>query len=78
MPQNGRQRTDFLPEKEKVTLTIYDIIGRKIATIINDYYPAGLHKIVWYPDKNLATGIYFCQVKAGNRFNQIRKMVLIR
>jgi hypothetical protein len=67
-----------LPSREKVTLKIYDILGRNVATIIDKYYPAGVHKIIWSIDNKRSTGIYFCQLKAGNKFNQIIKMVLIK
>ncbi|MBI9071814.1 MAG: T9SS type A sorting domain-containing protein [Melioribacteraceae bacterium] len=57
-------------------LTIYDILGRKVKTLLNKELGAGKHKVT-FNASNLSTGVYFYRIKAGN-FVQVKKMMLIR
>ena len=59
-----------------VTLKIYDILGREVTTLINEEKPAGIYKIT-FNASNLASGIYFYQLKAGS-YIQTKKMVLLK
>ncbi len=59
-----------------VTLKIYDILGREVATLINEKKTAGVYKIS-FDASNLASGIYFYQLKAGS-YIQTKKMVLLK
>ena len=65
-----------VPKAMDVQLTVYDITGRKVATLVNGRVTAGLHR-VQFDAKNLAAGIYFYTLKAGNVV-QTRKMVLMK
>ncbi len=65
-----------LKNKSKVTIRVIDIIGREIATLIDEYKPAGNHQIIWSAS-GYASGIYFYRITAGD-FQQIRKMILLR
>ena len=65
-----------LPQNEFVTLKIYDILGKEIATLINQELNAGSYKNLWNPS-NLASGIYFYSLQAG-KFNQTRKMIFLK
>ena len=65
-----------LPESEKVTLKIYDIIGREIATLVDQELPAGGHSIVLKPER-MASGVYFYRIEAGT-FLQSKRMVLVK
>lgn len=65
-----------IPVKQKVTLAIYNALGQKIATLVDDTLPAGNHAIRWQMD-NMASGFYFYQIKSGN-FIATRKMLLLR
>lgn len=66
---------------EKVRLLVYDILGRKIRSLMDRKLTPGSYTIKWYGvnDSGLlvASGIYFYQLAAGN-FKKTRKMVLIR
>ncbi len=53
-----------LPEESNVTIEIYDILGRKIETLISGIQPAGWHSVVWNAE-NQPSGIYFYSIKAG-------------
>ena len=61
---------------QNVQLSIYNILGQKVATLINEYKPAGTYKIEFNAN-NLASGIYIYRLKAGS-FIQSRKMILLR
>jgi hypothetical protein len=57
-PFNPTTRIPFeLPTDGVVTLEIYDITGRRVATILNEYRPAGRHLVTWNAT-GLASGIY--------------------
>jgi Secretion system C-terminal sorting domain/Sortilin, neurotensin receptor 3, len=59
-----------------VKLTIYDIAGRKIETLISQPQSAGKHSVTFKAD-NLASGVYYYRIKAGS-FIKTKKMVLLR
>jgi hypothetical protein len=52
-----------LPIASRVTLSIFDIHGRLVETILNDFTPSGSHTQVWSPTK-LASGVYFARLNA--------------
>lgn len=64
-----------------VTLKVYDILGNEIATLVNKEKPAGEYEVEFNVDQvsrpELASGIYFYQLRAGN-FVQTKKIVLLR
>jgi Tol biopolymer transport system component len=59
-----------------VTLKVYNVHGEEIVTLVNEEKTAGSYEVIWEA-KNLASGIYFYKMKAGN-FVQAKKMVLIK
>ncbi|KAA3614977.1 MAG: T9SS C-terminal target domain-containing protein [Calditrichaeota bacterium] len=70
-----------LPSVQKVLLTVYDIKGKKVATLENGLMQAGNHKVIWNgknsDDDPVSSGIYIYEIKAGKK-NLIKKMMLIR
>jgi hypothetical protein len=60
----------------KVTLKVYDILGREIATLVNEEIPAGEYEVE-FNAANLPSGIYCYQLKAGE-FLGTKKMILIK
>jgi hypothetical protein len=81
-PFNAATRIDFyLPEAGKVTLTVYDVLGRKVATLVDDHLPAGLHQIEWDArndeGRELASGVYFYRI-VTKASQASRKMVLLK
>ncbi|MDY0082987.1 MAG: M14 family zinc carboxypeptidase [Ignavibacteriaceae bacterium] len=62
-----------------ITLKVYDILGNEIATLVDDYKPAGEYEVEFEASNNrsLSSGIYFYQLKAGN-FVETKKMVILR
>ena len=70
-----------LPEASVVTLSIYDLMGREIRTMINSEQTAGFKNIQWNATDNLGksvpAGMYIYTIQAGE-FRQTRKMVLLK
>jgi hypothetical protein len=65
-----------LPQNSYITLKVYNILGKEVATLADKYERAGNH-VVTYDAANLASGIYFYTLKSGN-FTQTKKMTLIK
>ena len=65
-----------LPKQTKVTIKVYDVLGREVASLVEKIMPAGSHTIQ-YDAKNLASGVYFYQIKTAD-FTSMKKMVLLK
>jgi len=65
-----------LKAKSNVNVTLYDISGRTIKTLINQSQNAGVHSII-FDASSLTSGVYFYKLKIGS-FEQSRKMILLR
>ncbi len=65
-----------LPAQSDVLLTVYNILGQKVITLIDDNLPAGRHQHIWQI-QDLASGVYFYRIKA-NEFVQTRKLVILK
>jgi hypothetical protein len=66
-----------VPKLSLITLKIYDVLGREVQTLVHKYQAANKYSIEFYAS-TLSSGVYFYQLKAGNIFSDIKKMVLIR
>ena len=58
------------------TLKIYDVLGNEVATLANEYKPAGAYEIEWDASEFLS-GVYFYQLKTENYF-ETKKMILLK
>jgi len=81
-PFNPTTRICFdVPSSEWVRLDIYDVQGRKITTLMNTTARAGRHTVTWEGEdehgRPVATGVYLCRMKAGNR-TQTKKLLLLK
>ncbi len=65
-----------LPEKSEVSLTVYNIQGRQVETLVNQLLSAGHHRIQWDASR-FESGIYFYEMKAG-AYREIKKLLLIQ
>jgi hypothetical protein len=65
-----------LPEDTQVELSVYNILGQKVATLVNEYKRAG-HYVVNFDGSNYASGTYFYVLRAGNKVLK-NKMLLIK
>ncbi|MCL5029360.1 MAG: T9SS type A sorting domain-containing protein [Bacteroidetes bacterium] len=59
-----------------VTLIVYDILGREVATLVNEEKRAGTYEATWNAE-GLSSGVYFYQLKTGN-YVETKKMILLR
>ena len=59
-----------------INLSIYNLLGEKIATLINEDKSPGTHQVQW-DATGLASGVYYYQLKAGE-FQEVKKMVLLK
>ena len=76
-PFNSTTRIRFqFPDETRLSLIIYDIIGRKVAVLENGVFQAGEHEAVW-DASNMASGIYFLQMKTGD-FQDTKKLLLLK
>jgi sugar lactone lactonase YvrE len=65
-----------LPVGGNATLKVYNILGREVATLVNEYKPAGNYETE-FNAAALPSGVYFYQLKAGEYINT-KKMILLR
>lgn len=65
-----------VPEDARVTLVIYDALGKQIAELVNGDVTAGNHEVT-FNGSELASGIYFYRMTTGT-FSQINKMLLLK
>jgi flagellar hook assembly protein FlgD len=70
-----------LPEDALVNITIYDMMGRQVKTLINDQQTAGYRSVQWNGTNNIgqpvSAGLYLYTIQAGE-FRQTKKMVLLK
>lgn len=65
-----------LPQTEHVLLLVMDILGRRVATLVNEERPAGRYQVQWRAD-DAASGVYFIRLETST-FTQTRKAVLVK
>ncbi|MEJ2634730.1 MAG: C1 family peptidase [Calditrichia bacterium] len=65
-----------LPISSEVELSIYNLLGQKVATLVSAKQPAGYYSVIW-DASGLASGVYVCRLDTGD-FVQTKKMLLIR
>jgi hypothetical protein len=65
-----------VPEKAAVTVEVYDVLGRRVATLVNGKKEAGEYSVRLNAN-DLSSGTYFYRMRAGN-FTKTRRMVVVR
>jgi photosystem II stability/assembly factor-like uncharacterized protein len=69
-----------LPVSADVTLKVFGVLGREVATLVNEYREAGYHEVEFQSSVGslqLASGIYYYQLKAGS-YLQTKKMIFLK
>jgi hypothetical protein len=70
-----------LPERSNVTLEVYNMLGQKIKTLVNEPQSAGYYHMNWDGRTDMGnlvgSGVYFYRIQANN-FSKVRKMILVR
>jgi hypothetical protein len=69
-----------LPEDGHVTLAVYDMLGRKVADLVNSNYAAGYHSAAWNANE-IASGVYFARFAATDingalKLSKVSKLIL--
>jgi len=76
-PFNPKTYIEYrIPGTEYVVLSVYDLLGRKVATLVDKNQVAGNYQVQW-DASGFASGIYYYHLRAGKHEN-IKKMVLIK
>lgn len=65
-----------LPDAGFTSLKVYDVLGREVATLVNEVLQSGLHERV-FSATGLSSGVYWYQLKSGSK-QHTRKLVLLR
>ena len=65
-----------IPVKSHVILKVYDILGKKVALLVNEVQNSGNYSVT-FNGSNLASGIYFYKLQAGN-YRLVKKMILLK
>ena len=81
-PFNPETTIEFsLPQAAQVTLKVYNLLGREVATLIDAPLEMGFHRVVWDGRNNasqrVASGLYLYRIQADD-FEQVKKMVLVK
>lgn len=76
-PFNPETKIEFtLPESQKITLQVFDTLGRKIRTILNEFFPTGSHDVT-FNGYGLSSGVYFYRMTA-NKYSETKSMMLLK
>jgi len=65
-----------IPQSSIVNLTVYDLLGREVATLVNENLHVGSYEATFGASR-LATGVYFYRLRAGN-FVAMRRMIIVK
>jgi surface protein len=65
-----------LAEAEDVTIQVYDVLGRRVGTLVDGRQQAGVHEVTWQA-RGMASGTYFCRMEAED-YTATQKMTLVR
>ncbi len=70
-----------IPQASDVTITIYNIIGQQVVSLVNDFVPAGKYEVEWNAQDTyrnpVASGVYFYELRSDD-FTARKKMILLR
>lgn len=74
-----------MPRGERITIKLFDILGREIETIVDGYYEAGNHSALYNANSELSSGVYFYQLHVGNPstgsgqvYVETKRMILLK
>ncbi|MCK4695853.1 MAG: T9SS type A sorting domain-containing protein, partial [Candidatus Cloacimonetes bacterium] len=71
-----------IPEETNVDLSIYNIKGQHVKTLVNDIKPAGEHSIIWDRSDNnkipVSSGVYFYKLNVNSKTEAVKKCLLLK
>jgi hypothetical protein len=65
-----------IPQSDKVTLRLFNVLGQQVALLVNDYLPVGSHSTQWNAS-NFPSGMYFYRLQARG-FTETKRMMLLK
>lgn len=84
-PVSGRATIFYqLPEPARIRITIYNVLGQAVKTLVDQHQPAGYYSVSWNSDNDrgskVAAGTYLYRMEAGgkNRFRDTKKLIRIK
>ena len=70
-----------VPQDSRISLTVYNMLGQKVATLANEYKTAGYHNVVWNATNDfgqkVSSGVYFLRMQAGD-FTKTMRMTFTK
>lgn len=76
-PFNPTTTFEFaLPTAQHVTLTVYNVLGQNVSTLVDENMNAGVHQITW-DASDVSSGVYFYRLNANDK-TETRKMMLLK
>ncbi|MDZ4711425.1 MAG: T9SS type A sorting domain-containing protein [bacterium] len=76
-PFNPVTRISYsIPQEGLVTLKVYDLLGKEVATLINEIIQPGNH-FIDFNAANISSGVYFYRIQSGE-FSDVKRMVVIK
>lgn len=70
-----------LPEAGDVKIEVYNVLGQRVKSLVDEFLPAGYHSVTWDGTDNrgvrVASGVYFYRMASGD-YNSYRKMLLVK
>jgi len=70
-----------LPTRSHVVLDIYNLLGQRVTTLVDETKEAGIHQVIWNgkgsKGNTVTSGVYFYRIKADN-YSEVKKMVLMK
>ncbi|HEY3251160.1 MAG TPA: T9SS type A sorting domain-containing protein [Ignavibacteria bacterium] len=76
-PSNPKSKIDFeLPDKTIVKIKLYNLLGQEVLKLLDEVKDGGYYS-VGFDGTNLASGVYFYVINAGE-FNAVKKMILVK
>ena len=70
-----------IPKESFVTISVYNLLGQKVADLVSEMHPAGYHNVMWnsmdMSGKPVSSGVYIYTIQA-DEFRAVKKMVLMK
>jgi hypothetical protein len=77
-PFNPKTTINYqLPSGSQVDLSIYNLLGQKVATLVSEKKAAGSYKVEWNAS-SFASGVYFYKLETNAGFVQTKKLILLK
>ncbi len=80
-PFNAETKIEFgIAENSRITLKIYDTLGREVETLVNETRPAGHYQVQWKAE-NISSGVYFYHLRTENEhqnYSKIEKCIYMK